>query len=124
MPWEHKYDKAGGTISGNKPGAAIAGAITEIQERAVTDVKVDGVTMPKVDGVVEMSSGSGSLVARISDLEQSAVTDVKVNGAVQPKVSGVVDLTIAPPLPVGATQYQVLVWSGSAWVADWLRVAG
>lgn len=90
--WKKTYPRTrlAGTpiISIDKPGAAIAEALGEIQERAVAAV------VPETSNVTAKISGN-TLYLRVTESP--------------------------PELPASATQYQVLAWNGSAWVADWVR---
>lgn len=75
------------TISGARPGVAIAKAIEEIQDKTVAAVVTETIGLEaKISGNTLYLSGQPGTI-----------------------------------IPDGTAQYQVLSWSGTAWIADWVR---
>ena len=96
--WTHTYRPGEigpqGTISGTQPGRLIALAVTEIQEKAITDIALE--LSGGLEGGIEFDGNSATI-----SLDASAPSD---------------------SLPSGGQQYQVLQRDGSGnAVWDWVR---
>ena len=81
--WAHTYREGqitpDGTITEARPGHAIAKAITEIQEKAVTDATVE--TSGNIQGEVEVSQGVVQIRLSVPESTE-AVSDLPDNGEI------------------------------------------
>lgn len=108
MSWTHTYKVEAigsqSTITGTKPGNAIAGAITEIQEKCVTDV-TESITL-----------GEWTITFTIQDNILSVVVSTDESGSNETSGGAVTGL------PEGGEPYQVLQrgLNGEA-IWDWVR---
>ena len=145
--WTHTYRPGEigpqGTISGTQPGRLIALAVTEIQDKAITDIALD--LSGGLSGGVEFDGNSATITLDAPDLEGFTGTitiatgisynsntniititriELEVEDGVIKSQSSVSPVTIqlADGLPPGGVQYQVLQRDGSGnAVWDWVR---
>lgn len=102
MSWTNKYKLTGKpVITADKPGTQIEKVLAEIQEKAVT--------------LIEARNNTAS--------DGAAQVDIKLaRSGNKVTISATVDMPEAGDvLPDGTEQYQVLSWTGTEWIADWVR---
>ena len=119
--WNNTYTPedigSGTTISGDKPGGKIAAAITEIQEKAVTDVGTDqavedaGLSLGLEDGKITLE---GEINAMPEGGEDTQVLQTDAEGEAQ--------WGVKIPVPTEADDGKLLVASGGNYILDWARI--
>ena len=145
--WTHTYRPGEigpqGTISGTQPGRLIALAVTEIQEKAITDIALE--LLGGLEGGIEFDGNSATITIDAPELEgftgtltiatgisynsnansiTLALSQLEVEDGVIKSQSSVSPVTIqlADGLPSGGSQYQVLQRDGSGnAIWDWVR---
>ena len=147
--WNNTYREgqipATGTINDTTPGRSIARAITEIQEKAITDIALE--LLGGLEGDIEFDGNSATITLDAADLEGFTGTitiatgisynlnanritltrsELEVEDGVIKSLSSVSPFVIqlASGLPSGGSQYQVLQRDGSGnAVWGWVRAA-
>ena len=119
--WTNTYTPedigSGTTISGDKPGGKISAAITEIQQKAVTEVDTDqavedaGLSLAVEEGTITlqgeikaMPDGGADTQVLQTDPEGAAYWGVKI------------------PVPTEADDGKLLVASVGNYILDWARI--
>lgn len=103
MSWMHRFRVSPGkpTITGDKPGSQLEKVLAEIQEKAITLIEADNKAV---------SDGAANVNIKLRRIKNDVTISAEVD---MPELGNV--------LSDGTEPYQVLVWDGAKWVADFVR---